>query len=592
MSTSTVNAAAGAEPAVFVEWVEAAFDRDGPIARAHPGFTARDGQRRMAIAVAEAIEHGAALVAEAGTGTGKTFAYLVPALLCGGRVLISTGTRTLQDQLFQRDLPGVRDALGVTPSIALLKGRSNYVCKHHLRRNLEEGRFERREDAALLRRIDRFAAVSASGDRSAAPGIPEDSPVWSKATSTRENCLGQDCPELAGCFVFRARQAAQHADVVVVNHHLFFADLALRDEGISELLPSVDAVIFDEAHQLPEIAVQFFGRSVSTRQLGDFARDLFRIGMADAADAADWTGINAELEQALRVWRLAAGRKGRRDAPQLRADRGQRDALQTLRDLLERIDDVLLSAAQRSRDLARLVVRAGELHGRLANWLSLLDAGARAASEGKPRPDAAGGEAQAPTPDEAVLWGEVHQAGVTLHATPLSVAPVMRRHREAARQAWVFVSATLSVAGDFSHFVEAIGIADARTLTVDSPFDYATRARLLVPRGCGDPSSDGYAQRVAALCWPLLEANRGRAFVLCTSLRMVDLLGTLLRERAAAQHEPMELLVQGSAARGELLDRFRSARQPVLIGSASFWEGVDVVGDQLSLVIIDKLPFA
>ncbi len=583
------------DPSAFVERVASAFDAGGPIAVAHRGFSERAGQRRMALAVAEAIERGEALVAEAGTGTGKTFAYLVPALLSGGRVLVSTGTRTLQDQLFRRDLPAVRDALGVKPSIALLKGRSNYVCKHHLRRHLAEGRFERREEAALLRRIERFAAVSSSGDRSEAQGIPEDSPIWAKATSTRENCLGQDCPDLAGCFVFRARQAAQHADVVVVNHHLFCADLALRDEGISELLPSANAVIFDEAHQLPEIAVQFFGRSVSTRQLSDFTRDLFRIGMADAPDAANWTSLNAAMEQALRTWRLTAGYKGRRDASQLRADREQRAALQALLAMLDPIDDLLLAAAQRSRDLARLSLRAGELHARLATWLTLLAAGSTPAGPGGDADDREEGCEQGgglDLPRDAVLWGEVHAGGVTLHATPLSVAPVMRRHRESALHAWIFVSATLSVAGDFSHFTDAVGMPDARTLAIESPFDYVDRARLLVPRGCGDPNSEGYAERVAAICWPLVEANRGRAFVLCTSLRMVERMSALLRERAAGQDDPVELLIQGTAPRGELLERFRAAHQPVLIGSASFWEGVDVVGEQLSLVVIDKLPFA
>jgi len=536
----------------------------------------------MAVAVAEAIERGEALVAEAGTGTGKTFAYLVPALLSGGRVLISTGTRTLQDQLFRRDLPAVRDALGLSLRIALLKGRSNYVCHHHLRRNLQEGRFERREDAAVLRRIERFAAISNTGDRADAPGIAEDSPVWARAVSTRENCLGQDCPDIDRCFVFKARQGAQQADAVVVNHHLFCADLALRDEGVSELLPSAAAVIFDEAHQLPETAVQFFGRSLSTRQLGDFARDLLRIGLADARDAADWTLASAEIEQALRVWRLAAGRPGRRDAPQLRGDRDQRQALDGLLALLERIDALLMGAAQRSRDLARLALRGAEQHRRLAQWLAMLD---RAASGAEP-------DAEDDDLGEAVLWSEVHQGGVTLHATPLSVAPAMRRHREQTLRSWIFVSATLSVAGDFAHFTEAIGMPDARTLQLGSPFDFERNARLLVPRGCGDPGSPEFADRLVETCWPLIDANAGRAFVLCTSLKMVDRVSALLRERAARQAEPIELLVQGSAPRAALLERFRVAERPVLVGSASFWEGVDVAGRQLSLVIIDKLPFA
>ncbi|MBN9463811.1 MAG: ATP-dependent DNA helicase, partial [Burkholderiales bacterium] len=289
------------------EAVAAVFAATGILARSQPGYAVREGQREMALAVAEAIERPDALVAEAGTGTGKTFAYLVPALLSGGRVLISTGTKTLQDQLFRRDLPRLREVLAHGLTTALLKGRANYVCRYHLQRNLQTGRFERREDIAVLRRIERFAAVSASGERSEAPGIAEDAPAWARATSTRENCLGQDCPELAGCFLFKARQAAQQADVVVVNHHLFCADLALRDEGISELLPTTRTLVFDEAHQLPEIATQFFGRSVSTRQLLDFARDLLRNGLSDARDAADWSALAAAVEQSVRVLRAAAG---------------------------------------------------------------------------------------------------------------------------------------------------------------------------------------------------------------------------------------------------------------------------------------------
>ena len=589
----------------FTLQVARAFDADGPLAASLPGFVARDGQHAMAVAVAEAIERGESLVAEAGTGTGKTFAYLVPALLAGGRVLVSTGTRTLQDQLFRRDLPLVLAAMRSGARVALLKGRSNYVCHHHLRRHLEEGRFERRDEAATLRRIERFAAISVSGDRSEAPGIAEDSPAWAKATSTRENCLGQDCPDIDRCFVFRARQAAQQADIVVVNHHLFCADLALRDEGVSELLPSASAVIFDEAHQLPEIAVQFFGRSLSTRQLTDFARDLLRIGLADARDAADWTTASGEIEQALRQWRLAAGRPGRRDAPQMRADHDQREALDQLLEVLDRTEDLLSGAAPRSRDLLRLALRGGELHRRLAQWLALLDRpvdarkapdGEREEAESNLDADAdadadAEADADAMT-DEAVLWCEVHQAGVTLHATPLSVAPALRRHREQTIRTWIFVSATLAVDESFAHFTEAIGMPDARTLALGSPFDYPRNARLLVPRTCGDPSHPAFASRLLETCWPLLEGNGGRAFVLCTSLRMVERLAALLADRIAAQAESMSLLVQGSAPRAELLERFRLADKPVLVGSASFWEGVDVVGRQLSLVIIDKLPFA
>ncbi len=577
----------------LVAAVAAAFAPDGALARAQPGFVLRPGQVEMARAVAAAIAAAGApgggagagdvpatLVAEAGTGTGKTFAYLVPALLCGGRVLVSTGTRTLQDQLFHRDLPRVRAALGVGATLALLKGRSNYVCRHHLRRNLAEGRFERREDIAVLRRIERFAAISASGDRSEAPGIAEDAPAWARATSTRENCLGQDCPDLAGCFVFKARQAAQQADVVVVNHHLFCADLALRDEGVAELLPTTNALIFDEAHQLPEIATRFFGHSVSTRQLTDFARDLLRSGLADARDATDWSQPVAAIEQGVRVLRLAAGARGRLDARQLRGHAGLRDAVGDLVAALAL--PALGAAAERSRDLARLGVRAAELAQTLRDWLGGLDGTPGAACD-----------AQDESPDlPSILWAEVHQSGVTLHRTPLSVAGTFRRHRESAARAWICTSATLAVAGRFDHFTAALGLEGARALRWESPFDFMQRALLYVPRHCGDPAAPQFAQQVAAAAWPLIEANRGRAFVLCTSLRMVEQQAALLGERIRESGSGIELLVQGHASRAVLMQRFRALRNPVLVGSASFWEGVDVVGSQLSLVIIDKLPFA
>lgn len=556
----------------LAEAVDAAFDAGGALSRAQAGYALRTAQREMARAIAEAIDDAAPLVVEAGTGVGKTFAYLVPALLCGGRVLISTGTKTLQDQLFRRDLPRVRQALGSGATTALLKGRSNYVCRHHLRRNLEQGRFERREDIAVLRRIDRYAAVSLTGDRSEAPSIAEDAPAWALATSTRENCLGQDCPDWSECFVMRARQAAQAADIVVVNHHLFCADLALRDEGIADLLPSTHAVIFDEAHQLPQIATQFFGRSVSTRQLIEFARDLLQAGLAEARDAADWPSLLARIEQAVRELRLAAGRPGRLDARQLRGRAALRAAVRQAIDVLP--SAVLGRAAERGRELARLAARSAEIAERLSNWLDGLDA---------------------PPEDEespAIRWAEVHTGGVTLHVTPLSVAQTFRRHRGSSARAWIATSATLAVAGQFEHFTRSVGLEDARTLRWDSPFDYTGNALLYVPRSCGDPAASDFAQRVAHAAWPLIEANGGRAFLLCTSLRMVELQAQLLAERIERNDAGIELLVQGQASRLALIERFRTAPRPLLVGSASFWEGVDVVGDRLSLVILDKLPFA
>lgn len=571
----------------YLDRVAEAFGEQGDLGRYRPGFRERPIQQAMARSVAETIATTGVLVAEAGTGTGKTYAYLVPALLAGGPVLISTGTRNLQDQLFRRDLPEVVRALRLPLQMALLKGRSNYVCLHHLKRNLKDGRFERREDIAILRRIDRFAAVSQTGDRAEAPGVPEDSAVWVKATSTRDNCLGQDCPEYSKCFVFKARQAAQAADVLVVNHHLFCADLALRDEGISDLLPTVRTLIFDEAHQLPEVATQFFGRAVSTRQLTDFARDLVRAGLDEAADAGDWRLLAAGLEAEVQALRMhVANGPGRRDTERLQQDPHLLKSIERLAEQLRSTVLVLQGAAERGRELGRLSARGLELVSRLEQWWSgVLNAG------GERSPSL--GEGQ----DPAILWAEFSQGGVVLHSTPLSLAASFRRHLESTPRAWVFVSATLAVNGQFDHFRASLGLSEARCDRWESPFDFPQQALLLVPRECGDPGASDFPGRVAALAWRLLCANRGRAFLLCTSLRMVEQLGQLLGQRVAEAGlagwgAKMELLIQGHASRSALLERFRAASAPVLIGSASFWEGVDVVGDQLSLVLIDKLPFA
>lgn len=573
----------------YAEAVAAAFGGDGALGRAQTGFLPRPSQQSLAVAIADAIASCDCLIAEAGTGTGKTFAYLVPALLAGGQVLISTGTKTLQDQLLARDLPTVARALGLNPRVAVLKGRANYVCRHHLERNLVDGRFERREDVARLRRIERFAAITASGDRAEAIGVAEDAPVWSMATSTRESCLGQECPQWSECFVVRARQAAQHADVVIVNHHLFCADLALRDEGVAELLPSAQAVIFDEAHQLPSVATRFFGAALSTRQLVEWARDLRRVGWADARDGADWMALGDGVERAVRELRMEAGGPGRLDQERVARIPGFGRALDMIRVALGSAQAATAISAERSSDLERLDQRARELSAALDGWIKAVIA---VPGQEEVVDRTGSDDDDEPAPLEAVRWVEVMSGAVTLHATPLSVAGPFRRHLAGAPRAWIFVSATLSVAGRFDHFQHALGLEQARTERWESPFDYASNALLYVPSGCGEPAAPGFAESLAKEIWPLLLANRGRAFVLCTSLRMVERIAGLLGERLAGEGGDLELLVQGSAARPELLAKFRAAAAPVLIGSASFWEGVDVVGDQLSLLVIDKLPFA
>lgn len=566
---------------MIADVTRAALSAGGALARAHPGFVVRGGQLEMAEAIARAIETSGALIAEAGTGTGKTYAYLVPALAAGVRVLIATGTRTLQDQLFGRDLPEVRNALGVAARTALLKGRANYVCHYHLARSLLDGRFARREDIADLRRIERYAAVSQGGDRSGLSALSEDAPAWLLATSTRENCLGQDCPDHGRCFVFRARQEAMQSDIVVVNHHLFCADLALRDEGVSELLPTCGALVFDEAHQLPDIATQFFGSSVSARQLLEFGRDALRAGMAEARDAGDWIQLGARMEAAVRELRLAAGAPARLDRQALRGRAELLEALQRAVSAVESLGNRLDAAAVRGKELARCALRAAELRERIDQWRCSLTDEAESTSE------------------DRIVWADVAPNGLTLHATPMSIAGVFARHRQARPRAWIFLSATLAVGGRLDHFASTIGMEDAQLHVWPSPFDFAQQALLYVPTDVGLPSATGFAERLVSAVWPLIVANRGRAFLLCTTLRMVDRAAELIEERLAeadlepaAGVVPMLLLRQGQASRADLLERFRAHPAPILIGSASFWEGVDVPGDQLSLVIIDKLPFA
>lgn len=542
---------------------------------AKPGFRFRRQQFEMAVAVAEAIEKNEALVVEAGTGVGKTFAYLVPALLSGRKLLISTGTKALQDQLLHRDLPLLLEHLSVSAHVCQLKGRSNYVCHYHLERNLREGRFARREEAALLMRIRAFAARSDSGDRSACEEVPDDSAVWAMATATRDTCLGSQCADYGRCFVMRARQRAHQADLVVVNHHLLCADLALKRDGVSDLLPEVEGIVVDEAHQLPDTAIQFFGRSWSLRQGQEFARDLLRIGLAEAADAADWMHWRDVLEQSLRELRLAGEGPSKLewsvDHPRFAA---LVPVLRNLLDQLEPLQSLLSEQASRGEELGLLLARLASMAEFLSDFLA---------------------EPSTAVSEDRVLWLDVSRTGLSFHQAPMDAAKAMQEALGERPRSLVLTSASLAMAGDLQHVAGRLGLKAAHTLCIDSPFHYAEQARLYVPRGCGDPNHPEFAALMAEHIWPLILHNRGRAFILCTSLRMVAalhqaLLGLEATSGSAAL--PIEWLIQGAMSKALMLHRFQQGRAPVLIGSSSFWEGVDVVGDQLSLVVIDKLPFA
>ena len=548
------------------EHLEAVFGRAGPLAARVPEYRVRTQQLQMAARVAEAMRDNAVLVCEAGTGTGKTFAYLVPALLSAGKVIVSTGTKTLQDQLYRRDLPTVRSALGVSVTTALLKGRANYVCHYHLERALEGQ--HAREVKADLRRIAGFARVTHSGDKSECADVPEEARAWDLATSTRENCLGQSCPRYRDCFVMAARREAQAADLVVVNHHLFFADVMLKDEGMAELLPACNTVILDEAHQLPDIATRFFGETLSTAQLLELSRDVRAETLAAAGDMPEARQLAAALEKAARDLRLALPQDGvRATAASLARERAFSDALEALDSALASLAGSLGDLAERSEGLARCSARAREAQALLERWRD---------------------EERA----DLVRWIEVLGHSLRLNATPLSVAEIFRRQLEGRPRAWIFTSATLAVAGDFSHFSKEMGLHGARTACWGSPFDYASQAMLCVPKGLPDPNSEEHTRAVVAASLPVIHASRGRAFLLFTTLRAMRLAHRLLREEFDRAGLSYPLMLQGQGSRSELLERFRALGNAVLVGSASFWEGVDVRGEALSLVIIDKLPFA
>jgi ATP-dependent DNA helicase DinG len=519
----------------------------------------------MAAAVGRALLHLEPLIVEAGTGTGKTFAYLVPALLSGRSVIISTGTRTLQDQLFRRDVPMLAKALGLPVKVALLKGRANYLCRHRLELTLQQPSLlsGERGVARVLARVSRWAATTRSGDLAELTDLPDQSPVWPMITSTRENCLGQECPQFSRCHVIDARRAAQAAEIVVVNHHLLLADLALKEEGFGDLLPGAEAVILDEAHQVPDIAAQFFGQTWSVRQVQILMRDVTAELAAAAVRAPRIIGelaiVEARLDDLRGSYPGGAGRHEWANLPE------------SFLDALAEIETAL---------------------GDLAKELEGLGAGAGTASCARRTQGlAAALSALCRVTEEAGLrWVEAAASGLSLHFTPFEIADRLRGYVEARPCAWVFTSATLAIGEDFSHFATRIGLPDARTLHIESPFDYRDQARIYLPRNMPEPQHPEFAVKFIAACAPLLEASGGRAFLLYTSYR--GLAEGVAALKARFPQPPFPVLVQGQAPREALLNQFRELGNAVLLATGSFWEGVDVKGEALSIVAIDKLPFA
>lgn len=557
----------------YDEELDRLFGAGGPLAPNVGTYKPRQSQTEMAKAIAAAIAEQKVLMAEAGTGTGKTFAYLVPALLWGGKTIISTGTKNLQDQLFLRDIPTIRAALRAPVSVALLKGRSNYVCHFHLERTLNNGRLTSRDDVGHLREISRFIKMTNSGDKAELAKVPENATVWNLVTSTRDSCMGAECQYYQDCFVMKARREAQQADVVVVNHHLFFADVALKDTGVAELLPSANTIIFDEAHQLPDTATLFFGQSVSTSQVLELCRDVLAEGLAHAR-GPDWAKVVTVVEKAARDLRLTFPEGGTRlSLPQILPTSAFFPALDKLKEELSGMITVLEEHSARAETIEACRLRAHELSASFDAW----------------KPDTKKAKVG---DDAAVLWVEAFNSSLQLHKTPLSIAPIFSGQREGTPRSWIFTSATLAVKNDFKHFSDQMGLTGEPAMTWPSPFNYGEQGILYVPTGLPEPNSFQYTDACVDIALPVIEAAGGRTFFLCTTIRAVNKVAERLREEFAARGLDFPLFVQGERGRTELLDSFRNAGNAVLVGSQSFWEGVDVRGDALSLVIIDKLPFA
>ena len=553
--------------------VAAAFARGGALAQADAGHVEREVQWRMAQAVAEAIEERSALVAEAGTGVGKTFAYLVPTLLSGARALISTATKSLQDQLFLRDLPRLRDALKLPVSIALLKGRGSYLCLHRMNQARQSAQLPDRWAVRTLAKVEQWSRVTVSGDLAELEGLDERSSVIPLVTSSRENCLGSDCPEYRQCHVIKARREAMAADLVVVNHHLFFADMALRDTGVAELLPSVDVAVFDEAHQLAEAGVQFLGTTLSTAQVIDFARDMLGVGLQLARGLAPWSELAAGCDKTARDLRIATAGALREVRGTLKLRWDERAARPDFMQTLAAVSTACTAArvaldtvSELSPDFSKLAERGAQL-------------GALALRFGEP---AAAGN---------VRWIDVSPHQARLVESPLDIRDALREQMSAAPKAWVFTSATLGDDERLSWFTESAGLEEARTLRLGSPFDYAEHARLYIPTVFAKPNEPAHPLAVAGLAARCARALGGRTFVLTTTLRALQSIGEQLRAEFEGQGDSIQVLMQGQIPKRQLMQQFMAQPRSVLVGSQSFWEGIDVPGDALQCVLIDKLPF-
>lgn len=563
------------------------FAPNGVLCSRIPDFKRRDSQEAFALAVSEAIDSRSTVVVEAGTGTGKTFAYLVPALVSGSKTIISTASKTLQDQLFTKDLAKLCSALGISADVAVLKGRSNYICKYRLEKLLAQGLLPERDSFQRLKKIIDYSRISQIGDRNEVSGVPENDPLWPWVTSTKENCLAGKCPHFDDCFLTRARRRAQEADFVIVNHHLFLADLSLKDDTMASLLPQAELVIFDEAHKLHDIGIDYFSDSFSLWEIQSFIEEGRLVGKAHAPGSVNWDDRFMSIRQSLlRLHQTLHHRldieydtekeiAGIADFAEVIKEPfsdlvGELDAISTVFSQLKDANDEMELMAQRSVELCLL---AKQWKDTLAN------------------PDTRKTLGDTPS----VLWMRLTEQNAVFSNTPLSLAASFSKARASMKNAWVYTSATISTRresgeADFSYFLSELGLkSDTPTQSWDSPFDYPYQARFYLPKNLPGVFDDEFSDALVEATWPLLQKTQGHAFFLCTSFRSMEAISEALRRRIGAN---FTLCVQGESPKTELLERFKSSANAILVGSMSFWEGVDMKGELLQLVVIDKMPFA
>lgn len=570
----------------YLKRVDSIFSENGDLSKATGGFKPRQSQKEFALAVARALIDKKSIVVEAGTGTGKTFAYLVPALLHGGRVLVSTAGKTLQDQLYMKDIPALIRALGLPLKACILKGRANYICKHRLERAMRENVAKSRDEVRYLHEIHKFSNASRTGERSDVPSVPENSPIWMEVTSTPENCTGGKCEHYEDCFVTQARERAKECDLVIVNHHLFLADLALKDNEMSELLPDFDLIVLDEAHQVPSIAQDFFSDTFSLYDVKGAAQDAIIAGtLKDPKSKEDWGDHGKRIINACDDLRVKFASIGMREEFRSAVDTFNDRHLiaEPLRALKIRLGEMVeimknYSSDEDDEDDAEFKLalqRLSDYRIKAEFWENVFS------EKAEPRPE----------DSPAVRWFTLTPKNVWFNETPLSYAKVFRRIREEQGKPWVLTSATLAIRGDFSLFLEQMGLQDAETYRWESPFDYSSQALLYIPGTIGLPNRPEFSLEVVDHIWPLIQKTGGRCFVLCTTLRAVDIISSVIRDRMDEEGSDLELFVQNEAPKNDLINRFRKCGKGILVGSMSFWEGVDIKGDALSMVVIDKVPF-